>query len=125
MDKKLKNSLIVVAFGIVLFTVLTNIGPVVAFIKKLGELALPLIIGFVLAFVLNVPMRGIENLLKKLFSGKKRVPGKKLIRLVSLLLTLIFVALIIVLVCTLIIPELIESAVSLYNLVLEKWPEWL
>ncbi len=125
MDKKLKNSLIVVTFAIVLFTALTNIGPVVAFVKKLGGLALPLLIGFVLAFVINVPMRGIENTLKRMFEGKKKAPGKKLIRLVSLLLTLILLALIIVLICTLVIPELVESAVSLYDLVLKKWPEWM
>ena len=63
--------------------------------------------------------------MKKFFAGRKRQPGKKLLRLVSLLLTLIFVLLIIVMVCTLIIPELVDSAISLYELVLEKWPEWM
>ncbi len=125
MDKKLKNSLIIVAFGIVLFTMLMNLGPVLAFLKKLGNLALPLFIGFILAFVLNVPMRGIENLLKRLCKGWKKAPGKKLLRLVSLFLTLIALALVVVLLCTLIIPELVDSAISLYNLVLEKWPEWM
>lgn len=125
MDKKLKNSLIVVTFAIVLFTALMNFGPVLAFFKKLTGLALPLLIGFVLAFVINVPMRGIENLLKKMFEGKKKAPGKKLIRLVSLLLTLILLALVVVLICTLVIPELVESAMSLYDLVMEKWPEWM
>ncbi|MBR5491223.1 MAG: AI-2E family transporter [Oscillospiraceae bacterium] len=125
MDKKLKHALIVVGFGIILFNALTHLGTVLEFVKKLGNLALPLIIGFVLAFVLNVPMRGIENMLKNLFKGKKKAPGKKLLRLVSLFLTLIILALVIVLLSTLIIPELIESAMSLYNLVMEKWPEWL
>lgn len=125
MDKKLKNSLIIVAFGIVLFTLLINLGPVLAFLKKIGGLALPLLIGFVLAFVLNVPMRGIENFLKRLFAGKRRAPGKKIVRLISLFLTLVILLLVIVLVCTLIIPELIESAISLYDLVLEKWPQWM
>jgi len=100
-------------------------GIVIGFFKDLLKLGLPLAIGFVLAFVLNVPMRGIENFLKKHSAEWKRRPGKRLLRLVSLLLTLIFVALVIVLVCTLIIPELIDSAVSLYELVLEKWPEWM
>ena len=125
MDKKLKNALIVVAFGIILFNALTHLGTVLEFAKKLTNLALPLIIGFVLAFVLNVPMRAIETRLKNLFAGKKKAPGGKLLRLVSLFLTLVILALIIVLVCTLIIPELVESAVSLYNLVMEKWPQWL
>lgn len=124
-DKRLKNSLIIVGFGVALYAALMNLGPVINFFKNLLGLALPLAIGFVLAFVLNVPMRGTEKFLKKIFAGRKRQPGTKLLRLVSLLLTLIFVLLIIVLVCTLIIPELVDSAISLYELVLEKWPEWM
>ena len=125
MDKRLKNALIIVGFGVALYAALMNLGPVIAFLKNLLSLALPLAIGFVLAFVLNVPMRGTENFLKKFFAGRKRRPGKKLLRIVSLLFTLICVLLVIVLVCTLIIPELVDSVVSLYELVLEKWPEWM
>ena len=125
MNKRLKNALIVVGFGILLFAALTNLSTLMAFLGKIVKLALPLIVGFVLAFVLNVPMRGIENRLKKLFAGKKRAPGKKLLRLVSLFLTLIILVLVIFLVATLIVPELVESALSLYDLVLAKWPVWM
>ena len=125
MNKRLKNALIVVGFGILLFAALTNLSTLMAFLGKIVKLALPLIVGFVLAFVLNVPMRGIENRLKRLFAGKKRAPGKKLLRLVSLFLTLIILVLVIFLVATLIVPELVESAMSLYDLVLAKWPVWM
>lgn len=125
MDKKLQHSLIIVAFGVVLYAALMNLGPVIGFFGGLIGLALPLVIGFVLAFMLNVPMRGIENLLKKLTHGWKHQPAKKLMRIVSLLLTLACVILVIVLVCTLIIPELVESVISLYGLVEAKWPQWM
>ena len=125
MDKKLKNSLILVGFGVALYAALMNLGPFIRFFKGLVGLCLPLAIGFVLAFILNVPMRAIENRLKKLSSGWKRSPGKKLLRLISLFITLLCVLLVIVLLCTLIIPELIESGISLYELVQEKWPEWM
>ena len=125
MDKKLKNSLILVGFGIAFYAALMNLGHVLSFLKNLLNLGLPLAIGFVLAFILNVPMRGIENYIKKISGKWKKKPGPKLLRLVSLFLTLICVLLVIVLVCTLIIPELVDSAVSLYDLVIEKWPEWM
>ncbi len=125
MDKKLQHSLILVGFGVALYAALMNLGPVIGFFGGLVGLALPLVIGFVLAFVLNVPMRGIENLLKKLTAKRKKQPSKKLLRLVSLLLTLACVVLVIVLVCTLIIPELVDSVVSLYELVEAKLPEWI
>lgn len=125
MDKKLKNSLIIVAFGVALFAALMNIGTVWSFISGILDLALPLVIGFVLAFVLNVPMSGFERFLTRLFSGGKRPPKQKLLRLVSLLLTIICVLLVVVLVCTLVIPELVSSVKDLYEEVLEHWPAWL
>ncbi len=125
MDKKLKHSLILVAFGVVLYAALMNLSPVLSFFKVLISLALPLLIGFVGAFVLNVPMRGIEKLLIKFFSNFKRRPGNKLLRAMSLILTLACVALVIVLVCTLVIPELADSVLSLYELVVERWPSWM
>ena len=125
MDKKLRHTLIVVGFGVALYAALMNLGHVLSFLKNLINLALPLAIGFVLAFILNVPMRAIENRLKKLCGGCKKQPGKKFLRLVSLFMTLICVLLVIVLLSTLIVPELIDSVVSLYELVLEKWPLWM
>lgn len=125
MDKRFKHSLILVAFGVVLYAALMNLSTVLGFISSLGTLALPLLIGFIGAFVLNVPMRGIENLLNRFFLNFKRRPGRKLLRGMSLILTLACVALVIVLVCTLVIPEIVDSVISLYNLVIEKWPEWM
>lgn len=124
-DKKLKHSLILVAFGVALYAALMNLGTVLSFFKALGALVLPLLIGFVGAFILNVPMRGIENLLTKVFAAAKRKPGKKLLRGMSLILSLACVLLVIVLVCTLVIPELVDSVMSLYELVLERWPDWM
>ncbi len=121
MDKKLKNNLMLVAFGVLLFAAVMNIGTVWGFLGGLLHLALPLVIGFVLAFVLNVPMSGFERWLVKLLGEK----NKKLARLLSLLLTLVCVILVVVLVCTLVIPELVSSGKSLYELVLRRWPNWV
>ena len=44
-DKRLKNSLIIVGFGVALYAALMNLGPVIAFFKNLLSLALPLAIG--------------------------------------------------------------------------------
>lgn len=125
MDKKLKHNLILVAFGVILYAAVMNIGVVWASVKGLVNLTLPLVIGFVLAFVLNVPMSGFEGLLSRLAQGGKRPVNKKLIRVISLLLTIIAVLLVIVLVCTLVIPQLVSSVKSLYDLVVERWPTWL
>lgn len=124
MDKKLKQHFLIVAFAVILFAALMNLGAVVNFAKNLLLLILPVVVGFLLAFVLNVPMRGFENLLNKAARRLKMRERAKLRRLAAIILTLLSVLLIVVLVCTMIIPELVSSFISLYGLVIEKWPEW-
>lgn len=54
----------------------------------------------------------------------KKKPKPKVDRLISLALTAVFIILVIVLVCYLVIPVLVSSVVSLYELILDKWPGW-
>ena len=65
----------------------------------------PFLIGGALAFVLNVPMRYIEQKLFATPKGKKRFsPGLQ--RAVSLLLTLVFVVIVVALLVLVIVPQL-------------------
>lgn len=126
MDKQYKKPILLIAFGVVLYVALSNLGKLSGFFMGLINLMFPVVLGFVLSFVLNVPMSGFEKLFTKFFKKlklKKEVGGK-VIRVLSLLLTLICVLLIIALVFTMLIPEIISSVVSIYNLAVEKWPEW-
>lgn len=121
MLKTYKKPLILISFGVALYAALTNLGTVADWLVKLYGLMSPVILGFVIAFVLNVPMRGLERLINKLFRGKVK---KGIVRTASLVITLAAVILVLALVVTMMIPELISSVVSLYELVMEKWPEW-
>lgn len=122
MDKKMKQNLILIAFGVVLYAALMHIGTVIGFLGKIVNLAVPVVAGFVIAFVLNVPMTGIEKQLCKLSAkGKRQLPAG-LITGVSLGLTLVIVALILFLVGKMLVPELTASVVSLYEVVMDKVP---
>lgn len=68
----------------------------------------PFLLGAAIAFILNVPMRGIE---KHLFKKKRQ----KLKRPVSLLLTILFVAGLLGLVTFVVLPELIHTLKMLQN----------
>jgi len=125
MDKKLKNNLILVTFGVILFAAVMNIGAVLAFLKMVLRLAYPVVFGFLIAFILNVPMRGFENLFGKLSKKLKKPLKKKTISGISLALTFLCVLLVVTLVFTMLVPELISSVQSLYNIVAEKLPTWL
>lgn len=124
MDKKLKNNLLLVGFGVALFVALMNLNVLKNGLVYMIDLFFPVILGFMLAFVLNVPMRGIETRINKLILKMKKKPKPKPVRLISLVLTAVFIILVIVLVCYLVIPALVSSVVSLYELILDKWPGW-
>lgn len=125
MNQKTKQIFIYIAFGIALFAGLMNLNVVLASLQKVIGLIFPIILGLIFAFVLNVPMTGIEHRLVKLFSKAKHKPKESLMRTMSLVLTFVSIILVIVLAGTLMVPALAESAQSIYPLIEKKWPEWV
>lgn len=102
-DKKTLRRIFFLILGIiVIYWLLHEPDRVKSFFATIKNILTPFIIGGVLAFILNVPMRAFEGILK----GIKR---DKLRRICALLLTLVCVALIVALVCVLLIPELSET----------------
>lgn len=72
------------------------------FADKISDIFAPFVFGSVLAFILNVPMRGFERLLKKISK-----PGVR--RTLAAVLTFIMVLLILAIVFLLLIPQLTET----------------
>ncbi len=125
MDKKFKQQLFLVAFGIILFAALMNLGAVMKFLGKGIDIIFPILVGFLIAFVLNVPMNGFENLFDKITKKTKKKPKKKRIRFLSVLSTYLSILLFIILIVTLVIPALVSSVTNIYNLVVDKFPIWV
>ncbi len=128
MDKKFKESLILVIVGVVLFAALLNAGAILGLLKKFLVILLPIFVGLIIAFVLNVPMRGFERLLARILSKKNFKGKEKLITALSLVLTLLCVVLVIVLAITLAVPEIVSSVKSIYVQIEQQLPkviQWL
>lgn len=125
MDKKMKQNLILIAFGVTLFAGLMNFHLVCVYIQKVGRIFLPVIVGLIVAFILNVPFTGFENLYRKLFKKISVNPREGAIRGLSLLSTLGVIIFVIILVATMVIPELVSSIKSVYLVIEEKSPVWL
>ena len=106
MTKKLKKQLteLIIFAGIVLWCVF-NYNLFFDFIKFVLKLAMPIIVGIAIAFIINVPMKQIE---RKIFNIDKR-KHKKFIRLISLILSIVLIFGILGLILFLIIPEVIEA----------------
>ena len=113
---KLRTGLILITFGVCLFCLLQNLGAVTESVRHLADILYPLWLGMALAFVFNVLMTVLEKLLGKIPPLRK---APKALRALSLILTLLGAAGVIVLVLLVIVPKLGE-AVSLFTAALPE-----
>lgn len=133
MGKENKRILGFIAFGVVAYAVLMNLGSVIGSLRDLISLTLPVIVGLVLAFVINVPMKAFEKLYGRIFGKllKKQSKGGKTkgkirgLHGISLLSTFICIILVFFLMFTLLIPELVSSVSSVYAAAEVKIPQWI
>ena len=95
-----------VAGCIVLYWLLHETSRLIGIVKAIIGILSPFIVGASLAFVLNVPMRAIEKLLKK-------IPKPGFRRALSLVLTLIAVSLVLYGIFALLIPQLGDTIDSI------------
>lgn len=124
MESKTKQYLIVAISSVTLFVALLNYSAVLAFARRVIDLILPVIVGGILALFINVPMRGIKKKLEQLFKNAKKRPTDKRIDNLSFILTLVCIVFILVLVLTLLIPEVVRSFQSLYAQIEKNIPRW-
>ena len=106
-DKKmLRNVFLSVAGCIVLYWVLHEPERWLSLIGSVGQILSPFLVGAILAFALNVPMRGIER-------GLMGIPKPGLRRGLSILLTILAVVLVLTGVVWLLIPQIGQTVENL------------
>lgn len=106
-DKKtIRNVFLGVAACIVLYWLLNEWDRVKRVWDFASGMFAPFVIGAALAFILNVPLRAIEGMLKKIPSPKGR-------RALAMVLTLLVIGLVVAGVVMLLIPQLEETILSL------------
>lgn len=115
MKRFLKREYLLIAFGVILFVVLNHLSGIFGFVKYVLGLLIPVISGFILAFILNVPVRGFENLLCRIFKNAKKKPSANLIRALSMIFTFITLAGVVVIAVMLVAPMLSESIQNIYK----------
>lgn len=125
MSKRMKNCMLLIAFGVALYACLNNFGSVIRFFQDIGGLLLPIIGGMIVAFVLNVPVKGFETLYSRLFRKINFQPKNGPLVMLSLLSTLACIVLIVILVSTMVAPQLISSVRSVYLTIQTRSPQWI
>lgn len=122
---RFKQNIILIVLGVSLLVALMNIKTVAGVIGRVIGLFMPLIVGGIIAFILNVPMHFFEKQIDRINSKK---PMKWLIRLrsaLSLVVTLILFVVVISFIGGVIFPNLAESLMSIAAMVKAAYPGWL
>ncbi|MCI9063973.1 MAG: AI-2E family transporter [Clostridia bacterium] len=108
--KDIINVCKIVAFGIILYWALQNLGLLYGGFKTICSILAPFIWGGAIAFVVNIPMTIFEN--KVFISKKKKKKKEEKIssgkRIISIIISLAIIIVILVGVVFLIIPELVN-----------------
>ena len=122
MEKQNKRFAAFLVFGgIAFYFGLTHFNTVTHWASALIGLCTPVVIGGIIAFLLNVPMTAIENGLKKLLRRQPKRAGKGL-RMLSLLLTFVCIIVVVALAVLMLIPELRKSIMSVIVQIQESLP---
>lgn len=125
LDKRTKQNLLVTVVGIGLFAVLMNLRMVLDLLGEVIGIVLPIIAGSILALFISVPMNGVKRLIYRLTRRRKKKPGAKAVHITAFVVTMICVITILVLVLTMLVPEIVRSSQNLYAQVRQKLPEWI
>ncbi len=119
-DKQFIRILLIVIIGVVLFWALFNVAYIYKHIKNLFSVLTPVLLGILLALILNVPMSAIErNFFRPDKDNHYSKIKQKIKRPVSLGITIIILIGIIVLAIALILPQLINTVEQLSDKVPE------
>jgi len=118
-----KKIMFLIVFTIVVAVVLFHFDMVIGAFRFLLKVITPFIIGIVMAFVLNLPMRFYERVLFPDKAKEKYKIIKKTARPISLLLSILSVLGVILLVVFVVVPQLYESVIGLGQTIQDFLPE--
>lgn len=118
----IKKIIFIIFIAIVMFYGLNNFGIVIGLLGKGISLCFPFILGCAMAFIINVPMSKIENLLFKKVKSKKI---KKAGRPIAVVLTILIVVAVLAGAILVIVPEIGVTAKSLIDQIPGAWDNFI
>lgn len=113
--KDMKNAMLIIAFTILLGWGVFHFEVVAGAIGTVVGLAKPLIIGGVIAFIVNVLMSSLERLWNKAFTKQPKLLGMK--RPICMLLSFVIIIVLIIFLFSMILPEIGRTAAMIVEMV--------
>lgn len=117
-----------VSFSIILYVILTHLTELSSLLGSLVSLISPLLIGGLVALILNTPLMAIEKLLTRISEKHGKKMNRRTCEVISLTLTFILAILLIYVLCYSIFPQLGESVKGIYQKAVTSLPKlvtWL
>ncbi len=124
-DEKSRRAASLIAFGVCLYAAVMHLDVVIGALSAVIDIFFPVLLGLGFAFVLNVPVSGMERLIGRLVERlpEDRRPQQGLVTTGSIVLVLIAITGVAVVAVTMLVPELIASARSVAPLLAERLPD--
>lgn len=122
---KFKQNIILVVLGVTLLVALMNFKTVAGVVGTVIGLFMPLIVGGVIAFILNVPMHFFEKQIDRINRKKPMKWLAKLRPVLSLVITLLLFVAVISFIAGVIFPNLADSFMSIAAMIKAAYPGWL
>ena len=122
---KLKENLILVIVGVTLLVALINLKTVAGAFGSLIGLVMPLIVGGVIAFILNVPMNFLSGKIEWLSEKFSLKHLNRFKTALSLIITLVLFVLVCMLIANVIFPNMVESGGKIVDLVEANYESWI
>lgn len=101
----LKDAILLLLAAALIFYSVFHLGDIGTLLKRLLLLIMPFLIGSVVAFVLNVPLRGFERCMRKHFQIKHAAR----LRVLSIVLSIATILLVLLAVGVIVLPQLVQS----------------
>ena len=115
LDVKSRNTLKIILIGLGVFFTFWYLREILEFVGKFIKIVQPFVLGFMLAYIINMPMNFFYKLIRENYKDRRQ---ENLIRGVSLVLSWICVILFLLLILNILIPQIVNSALTLSR----KWP---
>ena len=110
--KTMLRLFLVIAAGILFYWITCEMDKVISIFSKIAKIFSPFVTGAIIAFILNVPMRAFERLLR----GIKR---DGLRRALAIVLTILSVLIVLTAVMILLVPQLLLTILQLATTIQE------
>ncbi|MBR5229552.1 MAG: AI-2E family transporter [Firmicutes bacterium] len=124
-DEKFRQNAMLVILGVGLLVALVNLKAIMGVAGTVIGLFMPLIVGGVIAFVLNVPMHFFEKQIDRINERRNSAVLRKLRTVIGLVITLFLFVVVIYFIGKVIFPSLAEAVKTIADIIMTSYPGWI